>query len=506
MRDISENQALNYDEIVDAESNRSYAPTARKSIRHVGVDGSKEGFSIPGRTVADYKNKVSTILLRKRREDQSSSLRMFKLLGIFLVVMLVFTLISRSAYTLSLPQVETTKLAAMPITHRVNLDGILGANEKVIVPVQMGIMISAVFVKDGDMVEEGQLLFRYDHEALDEQITQASAAVAKAEFALQEAKDGVELAEQQRQVSIARAQEDYALAKENGVSNVARTEAAMLEARSLYNEQPADDLLRAYEEAKSAYEASVQSAEESERAAARALDDAYSIAVVGSSQVGSLSLDLDEANRALSKLVELQDTSGEVYASTKGIVADLSVVVGSEASGPSAMLVMDSSQGYRLECVASPDQARYIDIGDEVTVTFSGDAKGYNTTIAGKAESTSQAGWYIVSTDVPADYAAGSSTAHLRCVKSGGRYPAVVPTGSIVSFSENGNQAQCVFVLDEENTVLGIETVARRVDVDILEQSDQYVAVEGAISEDQRIVSSSNRELNEGDRVREVIS
>ena len=60
MRDISENQALNYDEIVDAESNRSYAPTARKSIRHVGVDGSKEGFSIPGRTVADYKNKVST--------------------------------------------------------------------------------------------------------------------------------------------------------------------------------------------------------------------------------------------------------------------------------------------------------------------------------------------------------------------------------------------------------------------------------------------------------------
>ena len=80
-----------------------------------------------------------------------------------------------------------------------------------------------------------------------------------------------------------------------------------------------------------------------------------------------------------------------------------------------------------------------------------------------------------------------------------------MPVESIVSFSENGNQAQYIFILDEKNTVLGVETVVRRVDVEVIEQNDHYAAVEGPISEEQRIVCSSNRELNEGDRVREVL-
>lgn len=505
MHDMRENQTFGREEIFGMKSRRAFLPVLEDSVHRMDADGNKEYFPAQKKESVDFKGRISAFLLAKSRNEQSLSQRTLKLLGYFLIIMLIFTLISRSAYTLTLPQVQTTKLASMPITHRVDLDGMLEANEQVVVSAQMGIMISSVFVKVGDRVEEGQLLFQYDREALDERISHASVTVAKANLSLEEARDGVEAAEQQREISIARAQEDYALAKDNGTLDVTRAETAMLEARSLYDEQPSDEFRKTYEEAKNAYDTSVESAEESKRIAARALEDAYSITVTGNSQIESLSLDLDEANKVLSSLVELQDASGNVYASTNGIVADVLVAVGSEASGPSAMLVADTSQGYRLECTASPEQAKYIDVGDEVTVTVAGDTKGMKTAVSGKIESTGQAGWYIVSTNVPADYVAGSLTAHLQCLKSGGRYSAVVPVESIVSFSENGNQAQYIFILDEKNTVLGVETVVRRVDVEVIEQNDHYAAVEGPISEEQRIVCSSNRELNEGDRVREVL-
>lgn len=452
------------------------------------------------------KEGLKTLLFKKNERKSSSSKRALGLLVGFLVLMLVFTLVSRSAYTLTLPQVETTKAVTTSITHKANLNGTLEANERIIIPVQQGMMIASVNVKNGDRVEKGQLLFRYDEEALAERITQASDAVAKVELSLGEARTGIEKAEQQRQASIARAQEDCEAAERSGSQSVAEAKLALEDAEVAYKAQSSSDLYVVYEEAKKTYDAAIVSMEESERLSERALEDALSAAATGYSEVESLNLDLGEAERALSKLTVLQDSSGQVFSSAEGIVRDVSIAIGSEAGGPSAMLITDSSQGYRLECVATSEQSKYLEIGDEVTVTVSGTSKGFGSTISGKTESTNQVDSFVISAAVPADYVAGSSTAQMQCSKSSSRYSDVLPIAAIVSSSDNGIKKQSIFVLEEENTVLGIQTVVRQVDVDILEQSDQYVAIEGAISQDQRVVSSSDVELKDGDRVREVSS
>ena len=60
-----------------------------------------------------------------------------------------------------------------------------------------------------------------------------------------------------------------------------------------------------------------------------------------------------------------------------------------------------------------------------------------------------------------------------------------------------------VLVLEEEQGVLGTELVVRRVDVEVLDKNGTAAALEeGVLSGEQEVVSSSNRMLQEGDRVR----
>lgn len=479
-------------------------PMRAMKVRHVYPEHSKMNSQNEG--LRSRKESLDTLLLKKSSGKGSPARRAFGLLGGFLVLMLIFTLVSRSAYTLALPQVETVQIVSTSIAHKVSLDGTLEANERVIVPAQANIMIASVYVKNGDKVETDQPLFQYDQASLDERIIQASDAVTKAQLSLDEARRGVEKAEQQKRISIARAQEDCESAGYNGQQSVEQAKSVMEDAEAAYNEKPDNDLYKAYEEAKKAYETAISLADESERAAGRALEDALSAVVTGGSAAEGLSLDLDEAKRALSKLTALKDSSGTVCCSSSGVVTGLSVVVGSEASGSSAMLITDSSQGYRLECAATSEQSKYVEIGDEVAITVSGNAKGFTSVVSGKTESPKQVGSFVISADVPAGYAAGSSTARLQCLKPGARYSDVLPIGAIVSFSESGIKKHSVYILEEEGTVLGVQAIVRRVDVEVLDQNGQYVAVEGAISRDQRVVSSSDTVLQDGSRVREVSS
>ena len=59
-------------------------------------------------------------------------------------------------------------------------------------------------------------------------------------------------------------------------------------------------------------------------------------------------------------------------------------------------------------------------------------------------------------------------------------------------------------VVKEEKTVLGIKPVAQYVPVTLIEHNDEYAAVEGNISEDDKMIVDTNKEIKEGKRVRIV--
>ena len=60
-----------------------------------------------------------------------------------------------------------------------------------------------------------------------------------------------------------------------------------------------------------------------------------------------------------------------------------------------------------------------------------------------------------------------------------------------------------MFVLDTEDTALGEVQTARKVDVTVKEQNETRAALqEGTLSADQKVITGSDREIEDGSRVR----
>ena len=78
-------------------------------------------------------------------------------------------------------------------------------------------------------------------------------------------------------------------------------------------------------------------------------------------------------------------------------------------------------------------------------------------------------------------------------------YPLTLP----VSALHNENGKYFVYVLEEEETVLGSELTVRRVDVTIQEQNELYAALSAELlRRDLQVITYSNKYVSAGDRVR----
>ena len=65
------------------------------------------------------------------------------------------------------------------------------------------------------------------------------------------------------------------------------------------------------------------------------------------------------------------------------------------------------------------------------------------------------------------------------------------------------NQKKYVLVLDTENTILGEQYVARKVEVEVLDKNSTYAAVDSsALSNGSQIIADSSRNVSAGDIVR----
>ncbi len=69
---------------------------------------------------------------------------------------------------------------------------------------------------------------------------------------------------------------------------------------------------------------------------------------------------------------------------------------------------------------------------------------------------------------------------------------------------QDGSGAAYVLTVGEEETILGPQAVAERVDVTLLLRDARFAAVSGSLSAGDRIIAFSERRIEEGERVEVV--
>lgn len=435
---------------------------------------------------------------------------------IFLAAMWICTLISKSVYTTKLPVVSTASPESKYIEHRVEAEGIVIEGGKQAVNVLSGLRVESLMVHEGDRVEEGDALFQVDLDDLKEIIEEKQAKINSLQTEIDALLTNKELAQQKKELEEARAREDYDTTSrledtdvERAYDKYVRAEQeledfkhdpdrwSMSEEARQEQEQALRDALQsaAYEEA-DAKRARDQAVKEAERSVEDSVFPENIDAVLSVSQ-----MELSGLKEELAPYLEILNNEGMITSNADGMVTNVYLEVGGRVPDSAAILLTDDSLPCQFKVILDKEQKKYVGYGEQVSVKLDGSSNTIDTAVDYFSESQSMPGSFETLIELPEKTGVPGLSGKLICSKQGEKYEYCISLFALHK-EETRNY---VYVLKTREGILGEEYYVEEVNVKILDQNDDWAAIEsGAIDKDSQIITSADKEFSRGDVVRWV--
>lgn len=324
--------------------------------------------------------------------------------------------------------------------------------------------------------------------------------LAAAKLQQQAKKNEAAAQERERKQTLSRAQEDYD-------ETISKNEKLVCKAKELWqeaeqklenyqngeDEDSADDSL--VEDARKTLEDAKSQQTQQKKSAKRAIEDAGETdAVDHSVEINNVSI--AEKQRALAQLQKTKEQEGKIVAQTDATVSKILLTAGDRTTETAAFLLADLSEGARFTTEISKEDAKYVVVGDAVTLKVND--KSYEDMTVLSTE-TNEDSSVRVTVYVPKKTISIGTHASMEIEQTSEKYATTLPLTAI-----HAEQSKYfVYVLEKEDTVLGEETVARKVNVSIVEKNGEYAALsDGSLSEDDSVIVESDTMLANGEKVR----
>ncbi len=435
----------------------------------------------------------------------------------FLIFMWMCTLVSKSIYASKLPMVTTTRIESKYIEHTVEMEGIVEAGAKLPVVVLSGLRVEELAVHVGDRVEEGDLLFTVDLEDLQEILAEQETSIQKVQLQIDAILQNKELAEAQKALEEARAREDYdALARYQdtlvgrAAEEVAQAEEDLeeLQEENRENDEPeTEEELEAFRQEEERLKQQIQDAayaeadakwnrENTMKDAGRRVEDILSEEDVDA----TLSVYRTEVSSIREKMAAYQEIlqqEGKITADRSGMVTDLYVEVGGRVPDTASLLLADDEVSCQFRTTLTKEQKSYVNLNDDAKLELDG-KKPINVTIDYLAENESAPGTFTALIQLPEETGMPGLSGVLKCSKAGEKHYCCI---SLLALHSQ-NDRNFVYVVNEREGILGLEYYVEEINVSVTDKNDQWAAVEGALTEDSKIIISSTKEVEKGGVVR----
>lgn len=324
--------------------------------------------------------------------------------------------------------------------------------------------------------------------------------LAAAKLQQQAKKNEAAAQERERKQTLSRAQEDYD-------ETISKNEKLVRKAKELWqeaeqklenyqngeDEDSADDSL--VEDARKTLEDAKSQQTQQKKSAKRAIEDAGETdAVDHSVEINNVSI--AEKQRALAQLQKTKEQEGKIVAQTDATVSKILLTAGDRTTETAAFLLADLSEGARFTTEISKEDAKYVVVGDAVTLKVND--KSYEDMTVLSTE-TNEDSSVRVTVYVPKKTISIGTHASMEIEQTSEKYATTLPLTAI-----HAEQSKYfVYVLEKEDTVLGEETVARKENVSIVEKNGEYAALsDGSLSEDDSVIVESDTMLANGEKVR----
>lgn len=419
---------------------------------------------------------------------------------VFLGFMWLCTVISKSVYASGLPIVSTESIEQKYVEHTVQVDGIVVAGDKNPVTALSGLRVDKLMVQAGDRVEEGDVIFTVDMEDLDEMIKEKQTQISKLQIQIDTIVQNEELARQKKELEEQRAREDYdeIARREETLVGRAANEYSKIEDKISGQDGGEDDedLLEALQQAAYAEADAKGRRDDAIKEAGRRVEDI----IAPDSQDSTLKvsrLELADLQEDLSRFQEIKDAEGQIRAKQGGLVTDIYISTGGRTSDSAVMLLADDSVPCRFKATISQEQKKYVSLNDTVSLKLDG-SREKDASVDYLSESASVPGSYDMYINLPEGTGVPGLSGTMSRSESGEKHTCCVTPLAV----HQENIRSYVYVVKERDGILGKEYYAEQINVRILDENDYWVAVEGALDGNSIIISSSTKEVKNGEVVR----
>ncbi|MCC8137890.1 MAG: hypothetical protein LIO76_07475 [Clostridiales bacterium] len=484
----------------------------------------------------------------------------------FLTVMVSFTFLSRAAASVTTDVVQTQKAVSGRISHSVSVSGKIESTQEISITVPAQRTVEAVYVQEGDGVEAGDALFLLSenqelaeaqeafytwetkermnletaadtylnaYESWQKYLTKTDGWYWKSEADHEE--DDLEEAMRAAQYeyfekyktyleTYVKWQEDVIENFDTDNSDVENTRnevfsarEAVVTARSAY-----------YEYQRSRDKTYQYSRTDEEKELREALEDAIADY--------EEALDTFESGLAekVKDIADAEDGLSDdciVYAETAGTVKDVNVLAGDTTTTSAAAVLAVDSENKKVTVTVSAEYEEYIEAGDSVTVTKYGETESIagatisdiqydeddtsllkvtvlltSTTASEKdssnSEDVSAEGTEIVIAENTSEGLSLGEQVTVTFDKQSEQYSMLVPVNAIYT----DNDETYVLIVQETEGILGTVLEAQKVIVTVLDKNSSYAAISATGAVDQDIITQSDREVKDGNRVRKQVS
>ncbi len=205
--------------------------------------------------------------------------------------------------------------------------------------------------------------------------------------------------------------------------------------------------------------------------------------------------ELDVKNETVEALEMLLDLGGIVTSPVAGYVVVLGVEVGRITIGSETVAIAVNDCSF--QAFLTEEQAERIELGDEISIRIGNRAEEVVVPLTGIGSMDEEGKIEITGVMPEGKYPIGT-VGTFRLTKKSKQYHQTIPINAL---HFDGNGSYYVLVPEEKNTVLGNELVARRIAITLIDKDYTKAAIEGAVSAVD-IISGSNKNIEEGDRVR----
>ncbi len=448
--------------------------------------------------------------------DKKTKRRAWVLAG-FLIMMSVCTVLSRAAASVLVAQVQVEKTGRGKLSYSYGGNGTVVPEQEKTIFLWAGQQVEWA-AETGSAVKAGECLIQFRMEYLQQAIqskqaeltqleiqvqqqeiaARGTARVPSAERALQNLEDAQKKLEDAQEKE-RKVQEEYDQIDGSALEGQQELKAALDQAQA-----DAEAARQAVDQARTEYQFALK--EDS----AQNTNEANSIQ---SAQLGvqSQQVQADKARRELEELTAYQNAGGRICAEEDCTVLTSGVQTGAFTTGAEVMVT--GIGGWKLKGLADAKDKEKLKAGTEAEIRLGAGKKRTVKieSVAAERSEGSEGGaggsgsdsrslqfcWYA---RLPENTAAENGNTFTWNVNAASdqEYEQIIPLSAL---REDTAGAFCLILLEEKN-MLGTVQTAKRIPVTVLEKDAQKAAVTSTLKESDQIIASSEKYVEEGERVR----